>query len=30
MIKLFYAGVRHGAEEAEEQRKRIDKLTKDL
>jgi hypothetical protein len=30
MIHLFYAGVRHGAEEAEAQRKRIDQMTKDL
>jgi len=29
MIHLFYAGVRHSAEEAEAQRKRIDRMTKD-
>ena len=30
MIHLFYAGVRHCGDEAEAQRKRIDRMTKDL
>jgi len=30
MIHLFYAGVRLGADEVEAQRKRIDRMTKDL